>query len=114
MQQYAVYGHFYVNTVYRLRELANRPAWTHRFEGNYLVMKVGISANGVFDWDINVLEQVSGKTYRRHHEIIKERSFSHEKVRRALRLCFEHVRAYDFAGWSRPKATSGRLFYVCQ
>lgn len=105
---------FDINTEYRLRELANAPPWTHRFEDNYLIMEVALSANGVTDWDIRVFERVKKATYRLHQEVIKERSFGHEKVKGALQGCFDDVRAYDLAGWSRPKVSSKRLFYVCR
>jgi SAM-dependent methyltransferase len=104
---------FDINTEYRLRTLSSSPPWVHQFGTNYLVMRVSISADGIADWDVHVFEHGKGKNYRLHREVIRERSFGHTKVTRALKTSFENVRAYDSAGWSRPKKTSGRLFYVC-
>jgi SAM-dependent methyltransferase len=104
---------FDINTQYRLRKLASAPPWTHRFGANYVIMQLSTAANGITDWDIRVFEHVEAEMYRLHREVIKERSFAHKQVKEALQACFDNVRAYDLEGWSRPKATSGRLFYVC-
>ena len=105
---------FDINTEYRLRKLAGTLPWTRQFGANYLIMKISAPRMGITDWDIRVFERIKRGTYRLHHEIIKERSFDHKQVRGALQSCFDNVRTYDLAGWSRPKATSRRLFYVCR
>lgn len=105
---------FDINTEHRLRALAQTQAWTRKFGDNYLVMKVSMFSKVIADWDIRVFERVKPRTYRLHHEIIKERSFSNEHVRKLLRSCFDSVHVYDFARWSRAKSTSGRLYYVCR
>jgi hypothetical protein len=78
-----------------------------------LAHAVSISANGITDWDNSVFEHPKKGMHRLHHEIIKNVRFGHKQLKGALRSSFDHVRAYDFTGWSRPKATSGRLFYEC-
>lgn len=105
---------FDVNTEHRLRELANSPPGVRRFGDNYLIMKVSLSHSGVSDWTIEVFERLKGRRYRLHQEVIKERSFGNERVVAALRSHFRSVRTYDPIEWSRPKAASSRLFYVCQ
>jgi SAM-dependent methyltransferase len=105
---------FDVNTDHRLRELANAPPWVHRFGSNYLIMNVSLSKTGVSDWTIKVFERIKGRSYRLHHDVIKERSFGNERVVAALKSHFHSVRTYDPIGWSRPKTASRRLFYVCQ
>jgi len=104
---------FDINTEYRLRDLAGLPAWARRFGENYVIMKVSMGEGGIADWDIKVFEREKRGTYRLHHEVIREQSFAHQKVKLALKESFEKVRAFDLAGWGRPKATSRRLFYVC-
>jgi len=105
---------FDINTEYRLRDLGGLPAWARRFGENYVIMKVSVGKDGIADWDIKVFEREKRGMFRLHHEVIRERSFAHERVKRALKACFDHVWTYDLEGWSRPKATSRRLFYVCQ
>jgi hypothetical protein len=105
---------FDVNTEHRLLELASSPPWVHRFGDNYLIMKVSPSKRGVSDWDVKVFERTKGRSYRLHHEVIKERAFDNERVVATLKSHFPFVRTYDPVGWSRPKTTSRRLFYVCR
>ena len=105
---------FDMNTEYRLRELATAPAWVQHFGDDHMIMDVVCAGNGVTDWHIKIFERKRKNTYRLHYEIIKERSFDHDRVLAALRRCFDVVRAYDPKGWSRPKNSSRRLFYVCR
>jgi len=105
---------FDINTKHRLEALSSTPARTHQFDENYLIMKVSMSSRDVVDWDVRVFEKLKSGKYRLHHEIIKERSFDHDQIRRSLKSDFQSVRAFDVAGWSRPKRSSGRLYYVCR
>ena len=105
---------FDINTEYRLRKLAAGPPGIRQFGANYLIMKVSIAEKGIADWDVAVFEHLKRDMYRLHREVIKERSFTHEQVKQALQEYFDRVRAYDSDGWTRPKATSGRLYYVCR
>lgn len=105
---------FDVNTEKRLEDLAARPAWVLPFESNYMIMDVVMRSHGITDWDIKVFERLKNGTYRLHHDVARERSFPHERVKDALAGIFGEVRAYDAVGWSRPKKSSGRLFYVCR
>jgi SAM-dependent methyltransferase len=105
---------FDINTEYRLQDLATLPAWAKRFGDNYVVMKVSKSERDAVDWDIKVFEKIQTKKYRLHHEVIKERSFAHERVKKTLEGMFRRVRAYDVAGWGRVKAASRRVYYVCK
>lgn len=104
---------FDMNTEYRLRDLARLPPWAQKFGEHYVMMKVSTAENGIADWDVTVFERGKRGTYRLHHEVIQEKSFPHEKVKGALREHFGWVKTYDPAGWSRVKASSRRLFYVC-
>lgn len=103
---------FDINTVHRLRTLANSASWVRTFGKNYVVMKVSKAEKGVVGWDVQVLERVRARQYRLHREVIRERSFAHGRIMTALKGCFGRVRAYDGKDWSRPKASSARLFYV--
>ena len=105
---------FDINTQYRLRDLARVPPWTRRFGDNYLIMTVSMATADTVNWDIKVFEQTQPGRFRLHHEVIKERSFEHQKIMRALRSVFSSVRAYDLVGWSQARSTSRRLFYVCK
>lgn len=105
---------FDINTEHKLRELVDAPAEVRRFGEHYMIMKVASAGNGVTDWDIKIFEHRRKTSYHLHHEIIKERSFAHERVIAALRRYFSEVRGYDLKGWSRPKKRSRRLYYVCK
>jgi cyclopropane fatty-acyl-phospholipid synthase-like methyltransferase len=105
---------FDMNTRHKLQTLAKSATWIRQFDENYLIMKVSMSAHAVADWDVRVFERLKSGQYRLHHEVIKERSFDHEQIQSSLKSCFQTVRAFDVAGWSRPKRLSGRLFYVCR
>jgi SAM-dependent methyltransferase len=105
---------FDMNTQYRLKELGNAPPWVHRFGNNYLVMEVSLLPSGVSEWDIKVFERQRGRRYRLHHEVIRERGFDNSRVVDALQAHFDSVRTYDPVKWSRARAGSRRLFYICQ
>jgi SAM-dependent methyltransferase len=105
---------FDVNTGHRLRRLADSPPWVHRFGNNYLIMRVSLRSNGVSEWEITILEWRKGRSYRSHHEVIRERTFDNVRVVAALRSLFDSVQTYDGNHWSRAKAESQRLFYVCR
>ncbi len=105
---------FDVNTPYRLRELAKAPPWVHAFGDNYLIMAVSLLPGGVSVWDIKVFERLKGRSYRLHHDVVRERAFDNARVLAALKSQFTTVRTYDPVKWSRAKATSRRLFYVCR
>ena len=105
---------FDVNTERRLQELAAEPPWVHRFDDNYLIMDVSLVRPGLSSWDIKVFEHRKGDRYRLHHAVIRERAFTQERIRLALGASFGDVRVYDERGWSRPRKSSRRLFYVCR
>lgn len=105
---------FDVNTEHKLETLASAPPYTLPFEDHYMIMKVAKAQGGAYDWDIKVFEHVLGTRYRLHHDVIQERAHPHQRVLGALRSIFPVVRALDQNGWSRPKRTTKRLFYVCQ
>ena len=103
---------FDINTEFRLKELAASPTWVHEFDGNTLMMNVSEAGKGVTVWDVKVFERESAKTYRLHHDLIKEISFPLARVRSALKRHFDTVRVFDVRNWSRPKKTSRRLFFL--
>ena len=77
-------------------------------------MSVSLLSSGVSEWDIKVFERQRGRSYRLHHEVIRERGFENERVVDALKSNFNKVRTYDPVKWSRAKVGSRRLFYVCK
>jgi SAM-dependent methyltransferase len=104
---------FDINTEYRLHDLARLQPWTRSFGENRVIMNVSMSKTGIADWEIEVFERKKSGLYRLHREVIQERSFAHDQIMKTLTSCFSEVSAYDGTDWSRPKATSRRLFYVC-
>lgn len=105
---------FDVHTEANLERLAAAPPHVLPFGEDYLIMKVGLERGGIYGWHIEVFEHLRDRQYLLHRQNIRERAFANDKVLGALGRLFPFVRAYDSRGWSRPKQSSRRLFYVCR
>ncbi len=105
---------FDVNTERKLARFAAFPqAWAQRFDdANLLLIEVTEAAPGLYDWEIEVFEHVSGDAYRHHRETIRQACFPAERVLAAVRARFGRVRAYDDER-ARPTARTERLHVVC-
>ncbi len=73
---------FDVNTEYRLRSLSRSPPWAKGFGDNYLIMTISMTPSDIAEWDTKVFERERASSYRLHHEVIRERAFAHERVKR--------------------------------
>jgi SAM-dependent methyltransferase len=105
---------FDINTVQRLARSAGAAPMVQWFgDGSLMVIAIVHAPRGVVDWEINVFERVRGSTYRLHLDVIREVSFSAERVRDALRKRFTRIWTYD-ARRARPSAQSDRLHFVCR
>ena len=104
---------FDVHTEANLARLAAAPPHVLAFGDDYLIMKVDRERGGIHAWQVEVFEHLRDRYYLLHRQTIRERAFATDKVLEALGRIFPFVRAYDAQGWSRPKRSSRRLFYVC-
>ena len=95
---------FDVNTEYKLKSLAERPAW---FEGNYLAMSFQGKPSGLTSWNIKVFESLGDDKYRLYQENIQEKAFPAVKIKVALRRYFRRE-------GRTPKSETSRIFFVCQ
>lgn len=105
---------FDAHTEANLERLAEAPPHVLPFGDDYLIMNVGRERGEVYGWNIEVFEHVRDRQYLLHRQLIRERAFANDKVLDALGRIFPFARAYDPQGWSRPKQSSRRLFYVCR
>ncbi len=104
---------FDINSLGRLRELAEMAPWVHDFDGNTLIMKVDIEEGDLATWDIRVFEKRPDRSFALHHEQIVELGVDLERVRFALESRFEILELRDSDGSSPPKAAS-RVVGVCR
>jgi SAM-dependent methyltransferase len=104
---------FDVNTEYKLKSLAESPAWMHRFNRNYLAMSVQGKPHSLTNWNIKVFENLGGDKYRLYEENIQEKAFPAGKIKIALTRHFRRVAALDPQG-GRPNSKTSKIFFVCQ
>jgi hypothetical protein len=58
-------------------------------------MNVTQTTNHLYNWDLQVFEQMENDLYRRHEANILETSFPLEQIEQAARECFEIKRLFD-------------------
>lgn len=104
---------FDINTLFKLERLAQAPTEVQEFVGNYLLMKVTQTANNLYDWRLQIFEQVGNDLYRRHETTILETSFPLAPISQALQECFEIKRLFDPRN-TEVVPTSLRVYFVCQ
>lgn len=102
------------SATYQISSVRARQPSAQEFEGGILVANVTDAGRGVSNWGLKVFERERGSRYRVHRDAVKEISFPVSRVRKALARRFREVRAFDVRGWSRPKKSSGRLYFVCR
>jgi len=104
---------FDINTLSKLEKLAQAPIEVQRFAGNYLLMNVSQTENRLYNWQLQIFEQVENDLYRRHETNILETSFPMPQIEEAVGELFEIKRLFD------PRNTnvlpiSHRVYFVCQ
>ena len=104
---------FDVNTIGKLRSLADAPAWVHDFDGNVLIMNVEFDGGCMSVWDVRVFEQVADGKFALWHERIGELGVPLEEICGALRDKFDLLEQHDPEG-GLPTDDSGRVYFVCR
>jgi SAM-dependent methyltransferase len=104
---------FDVNTLGKLRRLAEGPVWSREFNRDLVIIKVTGGRRGIFDWDVKIFEHQRRDDYKLSHETIRELALPHNRVLPALRGRFKKVKVID-PGGARPSDESERLYFVCK
>lgn len=104
---------FDVNTEYKLKTLAESPAWVLEFDRNYLAMNVQGRPHSLTNWNVKVFENLGADKYQLYEENIQEKAFPADKIRIALSRYFGRVAAFDPQG-KRPTNKASKIFFVCQ
>jgi SAM-dependent methyltransferase len=102
---------FDVNTVGRLRRLAQAPAYVEDFGPHTLIMDVTPGGGNVALWDVRIFERVGGDEFRLHHERIPELGVPLAVIHEALAANFELLEATDPDG-GRATDESNRVYFV--
>ncbi len=69
--------------------------------------------NHLYNWRLQIFEQVGNDLYRRHEANILETSFPIAQIEQAARECFEIKRLFDPRN-TEVLPTSQRAYFVCQ
>jgi SAM-dependent methyltransferase len=104
---------FDVNTLGRLRELAEMAPWVHSFEENTLIMDVEFDDEPMSIWDIRIFENRGQHEYVLHHERILELGVALDRIRDALSPNFNLLEETDTYGCA-PTDESARALFVYQ
>jgi hypothetical protein len=104
---------FDINTLAKLERLAQAPTWVQEFAGNYLLMNITQTGNDLYNWRLQIFEQVGLDRYHRHEANILETSFAISQIEQALREHFEIKRLLDPLK-TEVLPTSERVYFVCQ
>jgi len=105
---------FDINTQKKLDRYISEPPWVHRFDDNFLIMKVtGTGKNRASNWNIKVFERTRRNRYLLHEENIQEVSFPMRKIVRALEIHFPSVEIID-TDRKHPSPESERLYFICK
>jgi len=100
-----------INTVERLRHLADSPPRVHDFDGNTLIIDVEWGDASLTTWDIRIFEHTGENTFVLHHEQIEELGIELADVRRMFREGFELLEETDTYE-SPPTDDSPRAYLV--
>lgn len=75
-----------MNTVGGLRRHGDRPPLVYDFDGNTMIMNVGLTDDGMSVWDDRVFERLDGDRFALRHERISELGVELGQIVDALRV----------------------------
>lgn len=104
---------FDINTVGKLRRLAQGPPWIKEFGSDKVIIDVVDRHRGRFAWDIAIFEHQHGANYRLISESIEEHAFALKQIRQPLSRMFRTVKLFDPTG-KRPTDESERVYFICK
>ena len=102
-----------VNTIGKLRRLAEESAWLGRFGRDEVIVRVAGGQRDIFEWQIRIFEHEKNRNYKLRGETIPELAVSMKRILRVLRPDFRKVDVLDPEG-RRPSDQSERLYFVCR
>ena len=104
---------FDVNTIGKLRRLAEESAWVRRFGRDEVVVRVTGGQRDIFEWQIRIFEHEKNSNYKLREETIPELAVGMKRILLALRAHFKKIDVRDPEG-RRPSDQSERLYFVCK
>jgi SAM-dependent methyltransferase len=104
---------FDVNTLGKLRRLAEGPAWEKWFDRDLVIIKVAAAPRNQYIWDVKIFEHQRRERYDLIHDEIPEAAFPLRRIVGALRVTFDSVKVLDPFG-ARASDRSERLYFVCK
>lgn len=102
-----------VNTLGKLRRLAEGEPWIKQFDRDLVVIAVSAGQRHRFNWNVKVFEHRQRNFYRLHAETITELAVPMTRITTNLKSLFKNVRVIDPESL-RPSDRSQRLYFVCQ
>ena len=104
---------FDINTVGKLRRLAQGPPWIKEFGRDKVIIDVVDRQRGRFAWGITIFEHRRAANYRLVGESIEERAYALKQICQPLGRVFRTVKLFDPTG-KRPTDESERVYFVCK
>jgi len=104
---------FDINSLYKLRCVAEISPLVYTFGSNYLIMNVRKISHSTYNWNLKVFEKKSGNNFGLHESNIKESSFEVSKISNELSGYFSLKKAEEDTG-KRIKAESERIYFICK
>jgi len=104
---------FDINTLYKLRCVAEISPLIHKFSSNYLTMDVKKISTYKFNWNLKVFEKKRGNNFCLYESNIKESSFDLNKIANELSKLFLLKKAEEETG-KKINTNSERVYFICQ
>lgn len=86
---------FDINTEYKLDKLSKSTPTVHQFNDSYFITKVYKKKQNIYEWDLRIFEYINNEHYRLHQEILIERSFSVDVIKKMLFKQFKDIKVID-------------------
>jgi len=102
---------FDVNTVYKLKKLSEAPPVIHEFGNNLLITNVYRKTGDLYVWHLRVFEDKGKNMFELHEELLEEKAFTRDRIKKALLKEFKNIRVYDLEN-GRVTTRSQRLHFV--
>lgn len=102
---------FDINTKKKLKNLAQSDVIIKDHNTTKTIMKIN-PQDGVYNWNVKIIEKQSNGDEVIHEENIKEQSFPIEKIKKSLEKIFNKITLLDQCG-SQVSENSLRVYFIC-
>lgn len=103
---------FDINTNKKLKALSQFGSISRKFNGNEVIMDVGLK-NDIYHWNVRIIEKQESGGGLIHEEEIKEKSFPIKKVEESLQKIFNKVIMLDQSDGINASEESNRVYFIC-